>query len=413
MKKVTLVARHEFLSTLKRRSALFVLFGLPLLSMIFLGGINWLARSQDTANGPGSDQASPLDRFVFGGQEESLPIGLVDLTGRVEGDHPSFVTFAGEAAAQAAYEADEIDGYYVIAADFLETGQITFYADNLPFVTHEQVLYVLLAESFLDESVPASRIVRPLESYREVNLSTDEEEATETSFGNAFGLGFAIAILFYLTAMGAAGYLLQSLGHEKQNRVMEILLSSIRPFELLLGKVIGLGGIGLLQMAIWSAIALLVLGPGGATFANIQLPTLAPRTWMLIVLHFAMGYLVYASLFAGLGAITPSPKESSQYTFILMLPTFLPMWFISIFLSAPNSPFALSLSLIPLTAPLAMPMRLAITAVPSWQWLLSLTVSLLTAAGALWLATRVFHSRILLSGRSLTPRNLWQTLRQP
>jgi ABC-2 type transport system permease protein len=412
MKKTILVARHEFLSTLKRRSAVFVLFGLPLLSMLFLAGINWLARSQTGADGPGS-AASSLDRFVFGGQEEPLATGLVDLTGRVDGAHPLFLPFASVAAAQRAYDGDEIGGYYVIAADFVETGRVTYHADTFPFESsHEQILYALLAESYLGESAPVARIVRPLEAYTEVNLSTRDEPEGQTSFAGAFGLGFAIAILFYLTAMGAAGYLLQSLGHEKQNRVMEILLSSIRPFELLLGKMIGLGGIGLLQMAIWSAVALLLFRQGDAIFANIQLPTLTMQTWILIILHFAMGYLVYASLFAGLGAITPSPKESSQYTFILMLPTFLPMWFISILLSAPNSPFSLALSLIPLTAPLAMPLRLVITAIPTWQWLLSLTVSLLTAAGALWLATRIFHSRILLSGRSLTPRSLWHTLRQ-
>jgi ABC-2 type transport system permease protein len=134
--------------------------------------------------------------------------------------------------------------------------------------------------------------------------------------------------------------------------------------------------------------------------------------WALIVLHFIVGYLVYASLFAGLGAVTPNPKESSQYTFFLMLPTFLPMWFNSIMVSAPNGAFATTLSLVPLTAPLAMPMRLSLTAVPTWQWVVSLGLSLVAAGGILWLATKLFHSRTLLSGQSPSLRGIWQTLRE-
>ncbi len=220
-----------------------------------------------------------------------------------------------------------------------------------------------------------------------------------------------IAILFYLTVIGAAGYLLQSLGKEKEGRVMEILLSSLRPLELLTGKVLGLGGIGLLQMAVWSLLAFTIFQRGDSLFNNITLPTLTAGAWILTILHFIVGYLVYASLFAGLGAIVPNVKEGSQYTFLLMLPTFLPMWFNSIMISAPNGLFATTLSLVPLTAPLAMPMRLAITAVPPWQWLVSLSVSLAAAVLLLWAATKFFRSQTLLTGQSFSPKVIWRTLR--
>jgi len=202
------------------------------------------------------------------------------------------------------------------------------------------------------------------------------------------------------------------LGKEKENRVMEILLSSVRPLHLLMGKVIGLGGIGLLQMGVWTFLALVVFQRGASLFANITLPTLSAGTWSLAIVHFIVGYLVYASLFAGLGAIAPSVKESSQYTFLLMLPTFIPLWFNSIMFASPNGPFAIWLSLIPLTAPLAMPMRLSLTAVPPWQWVVSLSTSAGTAVLLLWGATKLFRSQTLLSGQRFSPNVIWKALRE-
>jgi ABC-2 type transport system permease protein len=419
MSKAGIVARHEFVSTLKRRSALFVMFGLPLLSVLFLAGINWLVNSQSGLDSNATDAGGrdAVADFVFGNDEkEGLPIGLVDETGQIDASEPTladgtFTLFPDREAALVAYEAGDVRGYYVVPADYLQNGRIFYYADSFPFTSWQrQRLYVLLATTFLGDSAPVARIVDPLQGYREVNVSAGRPREETTSAGN-FALGIGIAILFYLTATGAAGYLLQSLGKEKQNRVMEILLSSVRPFELMLGKMVGLGGIGILQMVIWGVVAWLVLRPDNNALASLPLPTLSITVWLVVFLYFIVGYLVYASLFAGLGAVTPSPKESAQYTFALMLPVFLPMWFNTIMIASPNGTFATVLSLIPLTAPVAMPMRLAVTAVPLWQWLAGLALSLLTAAGTLWLATKLFRSRTLLSGQSPSWRGIWQALR--
>jgi ABC-2 type transport system permease protein len=164
-------------------------------------------------------------------------------------------------------------------------------------------------------------------------------------------------------------------------------------------------------MAVWTFLARFVFRSSGSPLTNISLPSLAADIWLLIIFHFVVGYLVYASLFAGLGAVAPSVKESSQYTFLLMLPTFLPLWFNSIMITAPNGAFATALSLIPVTAPIAMPIRLVTTAVPVWQWLVSLVGGLATAVFLLWGATKFFRSKTLLSGQSPSLRIIWQTLR--
>ncbi|MCB9418844.1 MAG: ABC transporter permease [Ardenticatenaceae bacterium] len=408
MNKIGLVAKHEFVSTLKRRSALFAIFGLPILTLLIMTGINWLNRSQ------GSDGGSLLSELVTD-NEAKLPAGLVDDTGKLQQFSPPadtmFVLFPDLETARAAYDAAEISSYYHIPADYLATGQIVQYAADIPLESFEsRILYGLLVENFVDVNVPIHLIAAPLQQFEEIDLSTNEERTQQDYIDNLV-LALGVAVLFYLTVMGAAGYLLQSLGKEKENRVMEILLSSIRPLQLLTGKVLGLGGIGLLQMAVWTVLALFVFRGSNSPLSNLTLPALSVGTWALVISHFVIGYLVYASLFAGLGAMAPSVKESSQYTFLLMLPTLLPMWFNSIMINAPNGTFATTLSLFPLTAPITMPIRLAMTTIPVWQWLVSLAGSLVTAVFLLWAATKFFRSKTLLAGQSLSLRLVWQTLR--
>ncbi len=409
MNKIGLVAKHEFMSTLKRRSALFAIFGLPILSLFILTGINWLNRSQ------GNDGSSSMLSSFVSDNAETLPAGLVDDTGQLQQFSPPadtmFVLYPGLEAAHAAYDAGKISSYYHIPADYLANGQIFQYADDIPLDSFEsRILYGLLVENFVDDAVPIHLVAAPLQQFEEIDLSTNEERSQQDYIDNLV-LGLGVAVLFYLTVMGASGYLLQSLGKEKENRVMEILLSSIRPFHLLVGKVLGLGGIGLLQIAVWTALSLFIFRGSSSPLGNLTLPSLSVGIWALIILHFVIGYLVYASLFAGLGAIAPSVKESSQYTFFLMLPTLLPMWFNSIMINAPNGAFATALSLIPLTAPITMPMRLVMTAVPVWQWVASLVGGLATAVFLLWGATKFFRSRTLLAGQNLSLRIIWQTLR--
>jgi ABC-2 type transport system permease protein len=174
---------------------------------------------------------------------------------------------------------------------------------------------------------------------------------------------------------------------------------------------VGLGAVGLLQLLIWSIIVIVLMGSENSVLSSIQLPELDPATWFSAIAFFLVGYLVYGSLFAGLGAISPGVKESSQYTFFIMLPTFVPLWLNTILLTAPNQTPAVLMSLFPLTAPIAMPMRLAATAVPGWQIGLALVIGLATSVGFLYFATRFFRSQTLLSGQGVNLRRIFQAAR--
>lgn len=412
--KILLVLKFEFLTTIKRRSVLFALFGLPLLSIVILTVLNQLAGGGD--DGTGNGATSLLENIVQGTAEVALPDGVVDhssLISALPSDLQDYlVLLPSQEAAEAAYEAEEIRGYFVIPADYIESGDVEYFAEEDP-LNHpqEQMLVTILANSLLDPQLAQRVIIPSIATTVDLSRPEGEQENSFDNFGQSLFLGIGMALLFYLTVIGSAGYLLQSLGKEKENRVLEILLSSTRPLELLVGKMIGLGAVGVVQLAVWTLLVNFILGRENSFLGNIQLPDLEPRIWFLAVSFFLVGYLVYGSLFAGLGAISPGQKESSQYTFFLMLPTFLPVWLNSILISAPNQATATIMSIFPLTAPIAMPMRMVVTAVPIWQVGLSLLLAILTAVGLLAIATRFFRSQTLLSGQGLNPRRIFQAVR--
>ncbi len=424
MRKVGLVCWHEFTAVLKRRSAQIVIFVLPMLSLLGLGLLNLAARPQlpdDVdlsfwSEGIGPDGFNPADLvsdFIFEESGPTRPIGLVDLSGQIQ-TYPDFVgndalvAYPSQSDAYRAFRLQEIRGYYVIPASYpeLTNGErITLYTGRPGLATSFQYsLYELLLVNLITEETTQTRLLSPTAALEMVDLNRpDRSGSSAANYLNDVALAFFVSMLFYLTVMGAAGYLLQSLSEEKHNRILEILLSSLRPGELLLGKMLGLGAIGLVQIAIWSLLSFFIFG-SQIVAGNISLPSLSVLTWGLIVGHFLVGYIVYGSIYASLGAIVPSPKESSQYTFLVALPVFVPIMLLGAISGAPNSRVAVVLSLFPLTAPLTMPMRLVVTAVPPLQWLLSLGLSLATAVITLWITSRLFHSRTLLSGQSLIAR---------
>lgn len=419
LKKALVVARFEFVSTMSRRSALIVMFGLPFV-VVGLGLL--LNRIIAPTNGDSADPfaqvGSLVSQFVTENVTEEPPAGIVDHTGAITDlDVEILRVFATEEDAQAAYAAGEINSYYVIPAGYAEGEAVRHYADSLTGgrqSAERRIIYSQLVASWLENPAVVERTLNTA-NIQSTNInpetSRDNDVGDDDFSGNLLG-GIAVFTLFILTTMGASGYLMQSLGKEKQNRVMEVLLSSVRPSELLAGKIIGLGLFGMLQLVVWGVVVVLFFGRSGDNlFQFLPLPDLALSDWFGIALFFIAGYFVYASLYAGLGALAPNPKEGGQYAFLIILPVLIPIWFNTIFFTAPNGLFPTILSLIPFSAPVAMPMRITATIVPIWQIGLSLLLTALTAIAIIVVVSRFFRSTILLSGSSLSLRYIWQTVK--
>jgi ABC-2 type transport system permease protein len=212
---------------------------------------------------------------------------------------------------------------------------------------------------------------------------------------------------------------MQSVIEEKETRLIEILISTMRPMQLLAGKIMAMGLLGLVQMIVWvGGIYMVVRLIGGenamttfdmmAAIADIQLPLdILP----LLLVYYILAYLLFASLYAIIGAISNSMREGPQYAVIFTIPAVIPLYFLSIFATNPNAPLPTILSLIPITAPLAMTQRLVITEVPSWQIALSLGLLLLSVVFTMWAAGRVFRVQTLLAGQVPKLRDLPKLIR--
>jgi ABC-2 type transport system permease protein len=181
--------------------------------------------------------------------------------------------------------------------------------------------------------------------------------------------------------------------------------------QLLLGKIIGLGALGLTQFLVWGGAGLLLIRLGQTVpfLAGIEFPI---DLMLVFLVYFLLSYFLLSSLMAGLGAIAGSEEESRQYSSILSLIWVMPFFLITSLITDPDSPLAVALTLIPFTAPMTVLMRMGFGSVPAWQLVASLVILLLSTLLVVWASGRVFRWALLLYGKRPTPRELWRVIRQ-
>jgi ABC-2 type transport system permease protein len=274
--------------------------------------------------------------------------------------------------------------------------------------------WTLLVNTLGGDSELASRVFNPYElKITNLTPTSGTEDGGEDCIGYACDtntlvslLPLIMLVLFIVFISNGAGIMLRSVSNEKQNRTMEVLLSSIAPRQMLTGKFIALGLVSLIPTTIYLFTLYTILRIGGNT---LQLPPgfsvpVSMILWSLAL--FVLGYAVYASLMAGLGALFPTQKEANQASIVVLLPLM-----VGYFLATtpfiqedPQGLLATALSIFPLTAPVVMVMRLTTGGVPLWQILLALTLMAGTAVIVLRSTARMFRAQSLLSGQSLSVR---------
>jgi ABC-2 type transport system permease protein len=222
---------------------------------------------------------------------------------------------------------------------------------------------------------------------------------------------FAILFIFFFTITTSSSFMLQSVTREKENRIAEVLLVSLRPRELMLGKVIGLGAVALLQMTFWLAGGLFAMNRSEQLLQISSNFTLPPDFIAWGISFFILGYLTYASILGAVGALAPNAREGGQATFIVVLPLLLPIWMNAALTQDPNGSLAVGLSLFPLTAPTSMMARMAAGNVPFWQPILALLGLAITTYFVVLLAARLFRADTLLSTASFNWKRLFTELR--
>lgn len=396
MSKVSLVIRQEIINTLTRRSFLLAVFGLPLISFLVFFGVSLLQR-----------EAPGTVSNIFGGSSASQALGegYVDLSGVIQ-SMPDYLpegtlqAFVDETAARQSLDDGEIQAFFLIPADYLDSGAIVYIrpdfnplsAFDRAFVIQDVLRYNLLGGD--------SRLAAMVQSPLDLNV-TVLEGSSERDEDNplTFFLPYAVTMLYYISILTSASYLLSSIAKEKENRVLEILLVTVKPAQLLTGKFIALGLMGLLQNVLWVASGLILMRLSGRTLALPAAFQLPPAFLFWGIIFFIFGYGLYASQMAGVGALVPNLREASQATFVVIFPMIIPLFFISILIEEPNGTLATILSLIPWTASVTMMMRLAAGDVPLWQLLASSALLAVTAFLILRSVVRLFRAQTLLSGQ--------------
>lgn len=422
MKKLLRVAFHEFRKHLLRPSFLVGTLLLPIFGITTVLVIELLDRQTEAR-----PQLEMLTEMMAESEKSGRGVGFVDhanlITTTIEMTTTHFRAFPDEQAARAALQEDQIDAYYVIAEDYRESGKVARFAPHLNPLARDREDFATLIRANLLPGYQRQALERVGRGTHFETVRLDPATGEPLPGRNArvydnlesdplpFILPYTFAMLLYFSIFSASGLLMNSVIEEKENRVIEILLTSLHPWQLIGGKILGLGALGLGQMLLWLGSAALVFNwnPGGSgLFSRLDLPT---HVWVLTVLFFLPGYLIYGSLMAGIGAIVNNTREGSLVTTLLIVPVMAPMFFLITIINHPNGVVAAMLSLIPFTASTTMVMRLTLADVAWWQVLLSLVLLVGTVVFSIWLIARIFRATVLLSGTKLTPGAVVRVLR--
>jgi ABC-2 type transport system permease protein len=415
MRHTLLVFLYELRRNFRRKGYLLTTFGVPVLVVALM-----LILQRVNLSGTGT-QEQIVEAMDNAGIQKG---GYVDETGifadeELTGDLANVLTsYPNEEAARAALDAGEIEAYYVIPADYMETGDVSLVLPRMS-VTEisegpiQQLILTTLSKGADDAVV--TRILDP-SNIQQTNLAITNAQAGsgEDAEDANFALVYVFALALLLSLFFTNGYLMQSVIEEKETRLIEILISTVRPMQLLMGKILAMGLLGLLQILVWVGGMFLALRLISGDQANMALGFLASLASVqipvgilpLLVVYFLLSYTLFASMYAIVGALSNSMREGPQYAVFFTLPAVVPLYFITVFATSPDASLATILSLIPITAPLAMTMRMLVSSVPAEQILLSLALLALSVVFAMWLAGRLFRVQTLLAGQMPKLRDL-------
>ena len=257
---------------------------------------------------------------------------------------------------------------------------------------------------------------------RQITEEGDRTDATPVLAAFGYMMGF----LIYICMILYGAMVMRGVIEEKTNRISELIASSAKPFQLLLGKILGIGALGLTQLLIWIAAGVLLSAVGTTIIASMvdmpdpaamqttqeqveatnaiteYIPSIPPSYLIYFVFFFVGGYLFYASLMAAVGSAVEQESDAQQFMWPIIMPLIIPMVLLAQIVSNPDGGLAVAMSLIPLFSPIIMVVRMAATNVPHWQVLLAIVLLFGSFVGAVWLSSRIYRIGILSYGKKPT-----------
>ena len=281
----------------------------------------------------------------------------------------------------------------------------------------EGTMSFLLVDSLLVDRVEPdvkARVLGPA-TFQNYRVAEDGSVSELPPIAEAIG-GLLIPIMFaallVLSLTVGSANMVQSVAEEKESRVVEVTITSASPFSIMTGKLLALGTVGLVQAAIWIIATVLTIPVMFDRIGGIGEFTVSPGMWLTIICCFVAGYFLLTALAIFVGAIAPSVREAGGMATWLTLIGWVPIWFLTFLMIAPDGLLSRLLSYIPFTAPSGILARLAVGGnMAAWKIALALLGVMAMGAVVLWISARVFRAAILMRGQSFGARNLWTALR--
>ena len=395
MIKVWRVALHEYKRHVLNRRFVLGLLSVPILIIAMIGLI-FLIMAMDT---------------------NTKPIGYVDHSGLLANPVPpppvvkpyrpiEMQSFSDETAARSALDTGQIQAYYILPDDYLISGSLSVVHIEALKSSSSSQFYNYLAANMLVGKDPV--IARRLVNSAKVTVqSADGSRQISGDDWFSILLPMIVGIAFIIAMFTAGGYLMQAVVEEKENRTMEVIITSVSPNQFMAGKILADIAIGLTQILAWAVFiaVIILLSRSSLTFLNgIQI---SAHTALLMVVILFPAFVMVAALMATIGATVAEAREGQQIVGLISLPLWIPYMLTGLIIGSPNSPVVIALSLFPLTSPLTMLVRDSMTIIPAWQIVASAGVMILSAVGSVWLAGRAFRLGMLRYGKRLAWRELF------
>ena len=421
VRNVFIVAKREYISRVKSKSFWIATAALPLL----LGGmlvVPSLIMSKTTAQ----QVLALVD--TTGKVGPALKAGL-ERVGEMTFEQASFEVELIEPADDEAQQRTELDrrvldgdisAWVWVSDTTLESDHVEYHAESVSNFVTQQVLRgtvteimraLRLAEAGYDVAA-IGHLSRPI-GLETVRVS--EEGSRAEGGAGGFALALALFFMLYTVILLYGSQMMLGVLEEKASRVVEVMLSAVRPVELMTGKLAGICAVGLTQLGVWMGTAFVLLSPGLVTLAflpdDFELPTLPIPILLNFFGYFLLGFFLFASFYGMVGAAFNNQQEAQQMSMIGVAFVVSPMFVLMPILNDPDSTLAVSMSLFPLFTPLIMILRMAVKMPPMWQIVLSYLLTIATCGGMIWLAARVYRVGILMYGKKPSPREIWRWIR--
>lgn len=305
--------------------------------------------------------------------------------------------------------ANEFSAYIFIPDSILSGGETEFVSQHVSDFDEikrlsESLNRVVVGLRLKKEGLDPQRVS---DYMKHVGLKTIKvtPQGEKEDVGGTFAMAYVLVLLIYMTLIFYGSIILRGVIEEKSNRVVEVVLSSLKPFELMMGKILGIGAVGLTQYAVWALIGF-VMSQYGMSMLTSLVPAasgikfaIPPYIFFYFVVFFILGYFLYGTLYAAVASTVNNEKEAQQMLMPITMFLVLPILLMTMVIKDPNGSTSVILSLIPFFAPIIMFMRICVLMPPAWQVALSIGLLGLTVVAMVWLAAKIYRIGILMYGK--------------